>query len=199
MFPIKDKYTIGYRHGQKTFYNSAHIGVDLWVPEMTKLYAPDDGMVNTFFGLQGGQWLSLTTSRGVHRFAHLKQYVALTGQVKRGDLIAYSGGQKGQWYSGNSTNPHAHWDILLEGKYIDPLQWSQPETLDQIRSGINQNFRNQFKRDPVKEDNDYFLSRIGQPEPFGINSSFDLIEKLRYWSRQTNEAWLKERKKVLNP
>lgn len=197
-FPIKDPYTIGYRHGTPTFYNSSHIGVDLICPEMTPVHAPVDGVCTRFFGYQGGNWVSLTDDRGKHRFAHLKQYVALTGQtVKMGSIIAYTGGAAGAPYSGNSKTPHLHWDLLLEGSYVDPLKWSAPETLDQIRKGINQNFRNQFKRDPVKEDNDYFLSRIGQPEPFGINSTYDLIEKMRYWSRQPLEVWLKERKKVI--
>lgn len=125
MFPIKKPYTIGYRYGQKTFYNAVHIGIDIIVPEMTPVYAPEDGVVNTFFGAQGGQWLSLTTKTGKHRFAHLKQYAVVKGQrVKRGDVIAYTGGKKGAPYSGNSTNPHCHWDYAIGSKFVDPEAYS---------------------------------------------------------------------------
>ena len=123
MFPLKTSYTIGYKHGDKTFYNASHVGVDLILQEMTPIYAPEDGVVNTFFGAQGGNWLSLQAKTRKHRFAHLKQYVAAKGQqVKEGNLIAYTGGKKGESYSGNSTTPHVHWDIELGGVYIDPLK-----------------------------------------------------------------------------
>ena len=145
MSPIKQPYKIGYRHGQKTFYNSSHIGVDIIVPEMTPVYAPDDGKCNTFFGTQGGQWLSLQGKDRKHRFAHIKQYNVTKGQqVKRGDIIAYSGGKKGAVYSGNSTNPHVHWDVEVDGRYIDPLQivWdntpmpTEQETIRQLNEEI---------------------------------------------------------------
>jgi murein DD-endopeptidase MepM/ murein hydrolase activator NlpD len=199
MFPIKDNHRLGYLHGSKTFYNAAHIGIDILVPEMTPLYAPESGRVTRVWGIQGGQWLYLDTGRARHRFAHLKQYNIVTGQqVKRGDIIALTGGAKGAWYSGNSTAPHVHWDISYEGRYVDPLTYNLKEDLETVRKGINQNFRNQFKREPIKDDNSYWLSRIGQPEPFGINSSMDLIDKMKYWNAQGEAAWKEERKKVLN-
>lgn len=199
MFPIRPPYRVGYRHGQRTFYNAAHIGIDLLVPEMTPGYAEEDGVINTFFGREGGQWMSLTNPRGnVHRHAHIKQYVAKKGQqVKKGQLIFYTGGIKGAWYSGNSTDPHVHWDIMVEGKFVDPEDYSTVETLDDVRKSINGHFLNIFKRQPVKEDNDYFLSRIGQLPPVGINSSVQLIDKMKYWAAQTLAKWLAERKKVL--
>jgi len=198
MFPIKPPYKIGYRHGQKTFYNAAHLGIDILVPEMTPVYAPEDGVISTFFGTQGGQWMTLSTDRAVHRFAHLKQYVAKKGQVvKKGQLIAYTGGKKGAWYSGNSNAPHVHWDIEVEGKFVDPEDYKTEETLDDVRRSINDNFASVWKRAAVKEDNDYFLSRIGKPGVAGIHSSVQLIDKMKYWHAQGEVKWLIERKKVL--
>ena len=75
---------------------------------------------------------------------------------------------------------------------------SSEANLELVRGSINQHYRNQFKREPIKEDNDYFLSRIGQPEPVGINTIADLITKMRFWSRQKDSAWKTEREKVLN-
>lgn len=198
MFPIKKPYRIGYRHGQKTFYNAAHIGIDILVPEMTPGYAEEDGVINTFFGKEGGQWMSLTNDRAVHRHAHIKQYVAKKGQeVKKGDLIFYTGGKKGQWYSGNSTDPHVHWDIEVEGEFVDPEKYNTEETLDEVRKSINTRFLKAFKREAVKEDNDYFLSRIGQLPPRGINSGAELENKMKYWAAQGTAKWLIERKKVV--
>jgi hypothetical protein len=126
MFPIKKPYTISYRHGQKTFYNAAHIGIDIMVPEETPVHAPGNGIVkNIFFGAQGGNWLSVEINGRTHRFAHLKAYKVQKGQsFKDGAILALTGGKKGAPYSGNSTNPHLHWDINDKGKYIDPLSIS---------------------------------------------------------------------------
>jgi len=71
MSPIKQPYKIGYRHGQKTFYNSSHLGVDIIVSEMTPVYAPDDGKCNTFFDapfhLQSNRCHSKKVGKGIGR------------------------------------------------------------------------------------------------------------------------------------
>jgi hypothetical protein len=69
--------------------------------------------------------------------------------------------------------------------------------LDRVRASINDNFKLIYKRNAVKEDNDYYLSRIGQPKPVGIHTEEELKNKMRYWAAQPHAKWLAERKKVL--
>lgn len=111
---------IGYRHGDTTFYNNFHLGIDVLIPEGTELYAPEDGYLSQHYGAQGGNTLELVGGL-THRFMHLSK-VLRGGQVKAGDLIAYTGN------TGLSTDPHLHWDVRSNGasignrsKFRDPL------------------------------------------------------------------------------
>lgn len=190
MFPLKTKYTIGYRHGDKTFYNASHIGVDLIVPEMTPIYAPQDGTVTHLFGVQGGQWVILTSSTGKHRFAHIKQYNASQGQsVRAGDIIAYSGGKKGEKYSGNSTNPHVHWDYN-NGAFVDPMLENWEEDL---MSQVNSTFRKYWKRQPLPKESKYFQKRIALGTIKDLN---DLNSKMSFWYAMPRFLFILEMQKL---
>lgn len=193
MFPLRQRKLI--RGCQAHINAGLGCGAD-YHAHYVYLYAPKSGRLTGYWGYQGGNWARLTLENGdVIEMAHLDRLLK-SGTVKEGELIGITGN------TGNVTDfAHLHIQIFRGGKRLDPetYQWgSFPETLDTIRAGINQNFRNQFKREPEKDDNDYFLSRIGQPLPVGINTLADLIEKMRFWSRQTNAQWIEERKKVLN-
>jgi len=51
------------------------------------------------------------------RYGHLSSFASRTGQtVKRGDVIGYVGS------TGRSTGAHVHYEILANGKLINPLQ-----------------------------------------------------------------------------
>lgn len=180
---------------------AAHIRAGLgcggdYEAQYVNLFNPFSGSLTYFWGPQGGNWGRLTRPNGdIIEMAHLDRLFK-SGPVREGELIGITGN------TGSVTDyPHLHIQIFRGGKRLDPeaYDWGKEEgSLDTVRASINQHFRNQFKREPVKEDNDYFLSRIGQPLPVGINTVDDLIEKMRFWSRQTKDQWLAERKKVLN-
>ena len=51
------------------------------------------------------------------RYGHLSRFVVKPGDVvKRGDIIGYVGS------TGRSTGAHLHYEILANGKLINPLQ-----------------------------------------------------------------------------
>jgi murein DD-endopeptidase MepM/ murein hydrolase activator NlpD len=51
------------------------------------------------------------------RYGHLSSFATKPGQsVKRGDVIGYVGS------TGRSTGSHLHYEILANGKLINPLQ-----------------------------------------------------------------------------
>ena len=58
------------------------------------------------------------------RYGHLSRFNVEAGQtVKRGDVIGYVGS------TGRSTGAHLHYEILANGKLINPLQLlTQPAT-----------------------------------------------------------------------
>lgn len=119
MFPIKGKYTYGYKQGDRTFYGTTHKGVDLIIPSGTPIYMPKDGVIiGSYWGPQGGRRIELQIDGQKHRFLHLRRVLVEPGASKKGTIIAYSG-NTGLF----TTAPHTHWDIydtkLVE--WIDPL------------------------------------------------------------------------------
>src|SRR5690625_5558477 len=56
----------------------------------------------------------------ITRYAHLSSFedgIRPGKRVKRGELVAYSGN------TGLSEGPHLHYEILVDGKPVDPLQY----------------------------------------------------------------------------
>jgi murein DD-endopeptidase MepM/ murein hydrolase activator NlpD len=112
-----------------------HYGVDVGVPIGTPIVAPCDGnitMINPN-SATGGRLMYLKETDPLiksaskdHRqfeFFHLDTFVATKGQdVKRGDIIAYSGN------TGPSTGPHLHFAVREGGSYgvgklLDPMSF----------------------------------------------------------------------------
>lgn len=109
---------ISSRFGQR--WGRLHAGVDIAVPTGTPVRAAADGVVK-FAGNNGGYGLLVTIDHGENvetRYAHNSRIVVKKGQrVKAGQVIAYSGN------TGNSTGPHLHFEIRLNGKPYDPLKY----------------------------------------------------------------------------
>lgn len=98
-----------------------HYGVDFSLEVGTPVYATGDGIIKfTKTGFSGyGKQIEVDHGFGyVTKYAHLDKFVVKPGQkIKRGDLIAYSGN------SGKSTAPHLHYEVELNGKKIDPVNF----------------------------------------------------------------------------
>ena len=105
-----------------------HTGVDLRANIGTPVKASASGVVTKATYFSGyGNYINISHPGGLKTaYAHLSKILVRNGQyVKQGQVIAYSGN------SGNSTGPHLHYELMKNGKYINPLSFvpKQPRQL----------------------------------------------------------------------
>lgn len=116
--PVKD-YLITSEFGVR--WNREHRGVDLAVSIGTPVYAAGDGIV-TISKYKGDYGYLIEIDHGdgvVTRYAHNSQLLVASGtSVEKGALIAYSGN------SGFSTGPHVHFELILNGIWVNPLTYA---------------------------------------------------------------------------
>jgi hypothetical protein len=110
----------GYRDSPFGHAWKFHTGVDLGVPSGTPIYATNDGLV-TFAGWDQGHGNMVVIDHGhevTTRYCHASRLLVGAGdQVAAGDVIALVGS------TGQSTGPHLHYEILLDGEKVDPLEY----------------------------------------------------------------------------
>lgn len=101
-------------HGGDDF----HSGVDIAASSGTPVRATADGVVS-FSGWSGGSGNLVVIEHGLGYstfYAHNKTNLVKVGQqVKRGDVIAYSGS------TGNATGPHSHYEIWKDDRPVNPV------------------------------------------------------------------------------
>ncbi len=97
-----------------------HEGVDLGMPEGSAIYAAKVGTV-TYSGYCGGYGLLIKIDHGGGMetyYAHCSRLLAAEGDtVEAGTVIAEVGS------TGNSTGPHLHFEVRINGRAEDPLKW----------------------------------------------------------------------------
>ena len=107
----------GYRVHPISGEKNLHRGVDIAVAQGTPIRTIHDGRVISA-GDAGGYGLCVVIEdeKGYQsRYAHCSSLSVTVGQeVKRGDVIAAVGS------TGNSTGPHLHLEIMLDGEYLNP-------------------------------------------------------------------------------
>ena len=111
-----------------------HTGVDFTAPKGTPIYATGDGVVITVKTVFGGYGKYVEIDHGfgfVTRYAHMNDFKVKKGhKVKRGDLIGSVGN------TGSSTAPHIHYEVLKDGKHVNPVNYFfkdlTPEEYDKI-------------------------------------------------------------------
>ena len=110
--------TITSRFGERSsIRSSAHTGLDLAAPSGTPIKAAASGTV-IFSGTSGsyGKIVKIKCDNGYEMwYAHCsKLYVSVGQRVSAGDKIAAVGS------TGNSTGPHLHFEIRINGKTVNP-------------------------------------------------------------------------------
>jgi murein DD-endopeptidase MepM/ murein hydrolase activator NlpD len=121
--PISGKLIVNSPYGKRA--SGMHHGADLKASSGTPVLSPITGNIIKAGeeGVCGGS-ITVRTADGKeqHRFCHLKKFSVSVGQeVKAGDVIAQSGGDKGDPMRGNSTGAHLHWEKKLNGSLVDPM------------------------------------------------------------------------------
>ena len=117
--PVKG--TITSRYGVSSRIRvSTHTGLDIAANKGTDIKVVADGKV-IFAEYSGsyGYLVKIDHGNGVETwYAHTsKMYVKKGDTVKAGDVIAAVGS------TGNSTGPHLHFEIRINGKDVDPLDY----------------------------------------------------------------------------
>jgi len=106
-------------------YNKMHKGVDFAAPTGTPIFAAGNGVVE-FVGRNGGYGNYIRIrhdSTYKTAYAHLNGYKkGIYGgvRVKQGDIIGFVGS------TGKSTGPHLHYEIIVNGKQVNPSTLKLP-------------------------------------------------------------------------
>ncbi|MCL2356377.1 MAG: peptidoglycan DD-metalloendopeptidase family protein [Defluviitaleaceae bacterium] len=124
MWPIPSHSRIssqfGMRHHPILRQNRHHSGIDVGAPTGTRLYAAADGYVR-FAGWSGGYGNTVIIDHGggfSTLYAHNSRNRVASGQfVTRGQHIADVGS------TGMSTGPHLHFEIRINNRAVDPMNY----------------------------------------------------------------------------
>jgi murein DD-endopeptidase MepM/ murein hydrolase activator NlpD len=113
----------GYRIHPIYKVKKMHWGIDFSAPRGTPIYATGDGKVSlakkSYLKTGYGNQVEIDHGYGFKtKYAHMQTLAVKRGEkIKRGQLIGYVGS------SGGSTAPHVHYEIIKNGKKINPIQY----------------------------------------------------------------------------
>lgn len=95
-----------------------HAGIDIGVDEGVPVHAADGGTV-VWSGWMGGYGYAVVIDHGnglSTLYGHNSELVVSEGEaVGKGQVIAYAGS------TGNSTGPHVHFEVRVNGDPVDPM------------------------------------------------------------------------------
>ncbi len=126
IWPARGRITSGFGYRFHPFFRISmfHDGIDIANIQWSPIISTAAGIV-TFVGRKQelGNVVTLTHESSGYRtrYAHLVQPAVVEGQVvNRGELIGYMGN------TGRSTGPHLHYEVVKNGKLINPMQCILP-------------------------------------------------------------------------
>ena len=117
-----------------------HTGVDLAARSGTPIYAAGDGVIQYYKWQSGyGNKVEIQHVNGYETaYGHMSRYVdglEVGSHVRQGQIIGYVGS------TGQSTGPHLHFEILINGNLVDPLSVKLPK--DNV---LPQQYESQFQQ-----------------------------------------------------
>lgn len=117
-FPLASYVYVSSLYGQR--WGKLHTGIDLVASSGTYVYAWKSGTVtlSSWAGGYGNCILVKHSDGTTSRYAHLSGYNCSVGdKVAAGELIGYVGS------TGNSTGPHLHFEIIINGSTVNPAPY----------------------------------------------------------------------------
>lgn len=141
-------------------------GIDYGCPAGTPVYAAHDGVVETRMEKTGyGYHVRISRPEMMTIYAHLRSFtVQNKQQVRAGDLIGYSGGVPGEPGAGNTSGPHLHFELRLNGYPTDPSKYM--EQYGEINEPTGQMPALEYVR--LKRGEDYVNIRTGPGLQYAI-------------------------------
>ncbi|MET3928107.1 M23 family metallopeptidase [Devosia sp. 2618] len=131
-----------------------HTGVDLAARSGTPIYAAGDGVIEYYKWQSGyGNKVEIKHVNGYETaYGHMSRYadgLGVGSRVRQGQVIGYVGS------TGQSTGPHLHFEIKINGNLVDPLSVKLPKDSvlpQQYEARFNQTIaqiNDLMKRDPA--------------------------------------------------
>ena len=116
--PVRSEF--GMRQSPLSGEPEDHKGIDIGSPPGTPVQSPAAGTV-VAASSGGGYGRHVTVDHGYRvksRYGHLEKLDVKVGQhVEKGDVIGLVGS------TGRSTGPHLHYEVLVEGKQVNPRRF----------------------------------------------------------------------------
>jgi murein DD-endopeptidase MepM/ murein hydrolase activator NlpD len=111
----------GYRRAPYHTHLQYHPALDFDADTGTPIKATGNGVVIAAGVTESGYGIQVVLDHGFGyktRYAHMSRTeVKLGQQIKRGDLLGYSGN------TGYSTGPHLHYEVIKHGEQVDPFHY----------------------------------------------------------------------------
>jgi len=123
-----------YLYNGQVVDHETHLGYDLASTEHAPVPAANDGVVvfAHYFGIYGNAIL-IDHGCGLQTlYGHLSSFAVKPGEhVARGQVIGHSG------ETGLAGGDHLHFSVLLDGVFVDPLEWWDPHWIhDRIEAKL---------------------------------------------------------------
>jgi murein DD-endopeptidase MepM/ murein hydrolase activator NlpD len=115
----------GYRRHPILGYVKMHTGVDWATPYGTPIFASGNGVVEVA-GWEGGygNYVKLKHNNGYETaYGHMSAFakgLEVGNRVRQGQVIGFVGS------TGQSTGAHVHYEILVNGRFVDPMRIKLP-------------------------------------------------------------------------
>ena len=126
MWPCPSCHTItsefGWRYHPIYHTQKYHSGVDIGASYGASIVAADGGTVITAGAVSGyGNCVVINHGNGITTlYGHMSSIAVSSGQkVSKGQTIGYVGS------TGNSTGPHLHWEVTVNGVRQNPLNYAR--------------------------------------------------------------------------
>lgn len=112
--------TQGYGNKNAAYVKGYHTGLDIGCISGSPIRAAHDGKISSagWAGAYGNQ-VKIAATGGLETwYNHLSKISATVGaSVSQGTVIGYEGS------TGNSTGPHLHFEVRVNGKDVDPMKY----------------------------------------------------------------------------